>query len=171
LGHIGHGTLRVDSGMPRAGVTIIELLAVLAIVGVLAALAVGRGHDSVARAQLARLKVEARQLEAAEQVYLAESGHFYNGPFTPDALREAGMAYAPSEAVEAVVGIGTATTLALSLIWRTAIAGDPSPYCRIRLDATNETATVVSCTLPAPRDEFGPVPTSSGSQASDSGHP
>jgi len=79
----------------RRGMTIVELLAVLVVIGILAGLAILATRDSRARGELARLESEAHNFRMAQEMYKLDAGRTYNGPFTAQAARAAGFQYTP----------------------------------------------------------------------------
>lgn len=145
----------------RAGVSLIELLAVLTIIAILAALALGRSRTARDRAEVTRLMTEARALRHAQEVYRAEKGTYYPGPFTPAATSEAGFGFAvpPGRTLrvaeagkdawrgELVLGEGPEGTSA-----------GAKPYCAIALRSgpAGGGEEGVACTLPSGRQSDQP---------------
>jgi prepilin-type N-terminal cleavage/methylation domain-containing protein len=86
----------IDVASERRGMTIVELLVVLVVIGILAGLAILVTRDSRARGDLARLESEAHNFRLAQEMYKLDAGRTYNGPFTPQATKAAGFNYTPS---------------------------------------------------------------------------
>ncbi|MFH1739527.1 MAG: prepilin-type N-terminal cleavage/methylation domain-containing protein [bacterium] len=65
--------------MKAKGFTLIELLIVVAIIGILAAIAVPNFHDSLIRARVARMKNDTRVLGVAIENYVVDQGWYPYG--------------------------------------------------------------------------------------------
>lgn len=60
----------------RKGFTLVELVVVIAILGILAGLAIPRFMDATTNARGSRLVADLRTIESAESMYYAEKGQF-----------------------------------------------------------------------------------------------
>lgn len=60
----------------RKGFTLVELVVVIAILGILAGLAIPRFMDATTNARGSRLVADLRTIESAETIYYAEKGQF-----------------------------------------------------------------------------------------------
>jgi len=78
----------------RNGFTLVELLVVILIVGILAAVGVAKFASTKDRAFLTTMKADLRNLATAQEAFLHDQGTYYGGP-----LPDAGLAFAPSTAV------------------------------------------------------------------------
>jgi prepilin-type N-terminal cleavage/methylation domain-containing protein len=159
---------RIAAG--RRGVSILELLAVLAIVGILAGVAIARTYTQRGRAARARLQMESHAFLQAQEAYFGETGHYYAGPYTQSAVAAATFGYLPGpdisiETVDASPGraswllVGPPVSAAASV----------RPVCRLRLAAAaGEDAA--ACALEKGWKE-GPHPTGGSVAAPGSNQP
>lgn len=86
---------------PRpSGFTLIEMLIVVVIIGVLAAIGVPKFAHSRERAFLATMKSDLHNLETAQEAYLHDEGTYYNG-----VIPAAGLSFQPSTAVTITMGL------------------------------------------------------------------
>ena len=120
----------------RPGVTILELLAVLAIIGVLAGVAIARTYTQRGRAARARLQMESHAFLQAQEAYLGETGRYYAGPYTQSAVAVATFGYVPGpgisiEAVEDSPGRGRWLLVGPRL----SAGASVRPICRLTLAA------------------------------------
>jgi prepilin-type N-terminal cleavage/methylation domain-containing protein len=120
----------------RLGVTILELLAVLAIVGVLAGVAIARTYTQRGRAARARLQMESHAFLQAQEAYFGETGRYYAGPYSQSAVAAATFGYVPGPgiSIEAVEeSPGRARWLVVGP--RLSAGATVRPICRLTLAA------------------------------------
>lgn len=86
----------------RAGFTLIEILIVVVIIGILAAIAIPKFASTKEKSYLAVMKSDLRNLAVAEENYLADNNTYYAG-----AVPNAALIYNPSSGVTVTVTEGT----------------------------------------------------------------
>jgi len=89
----------------RKGFTLIELLIVVVIIGILASIAIPKYADTKAKAYVATMKADLRNLATAEETYFAESHGYFEGTASNDGegtIASIGEAYVPSSGVTVV---------------------------------------------------------------------
>ncbi len=80
------GILRIKRMKSEKGLTLIELLIVIVVVGVLAAIAIPMYSDYMIRARRADAKTALEQLRAAQEMFRAERGRYANDGSDGDAF-------------------------------------------------------------------------------------
>src|SRR5439155_564687 len=95
--------------MNRKGFTLIELLIVVVIIGILAAIAIPKFANTKAKAYIASMKSDLRNLVTAEEAYFADSVKYSATPAKP-ALRT-GLLFYRSFLAAAALLVGVATLL------------------------------------------------------------
>jgi type IV pilus assembly protein PilA len=86
----------------RQGFTLIEMLIVVVIIGILAAIGVPKFAHSRERAFLATMKSDLRNLETAQEAYLHDQGTYYGG-----VIPNAALIFQPSTAVTVTMAVVT----------------------------------------------------------------
>lgn len=86
----------------RRGFTLVELLTVVVIVGVLAAITIPKFANTKEKATIASMKSDLRNLASAQEAYWVDNRAYYGGP-----IPAAGFAYQPTQGV--TISIVTAT--------------------------------------------------------------
>ncbi len=69
--------------MTQRGFTLIELLIVVVIIGILAAVAIPKFSSTKAKAYVASMKTDLKNLSSAQEAYYYDNAVYYNGP-VPD---------------------------------------------------------------------------------------
>jgi prepilin-type N-terminal cleavage/methylation domain-containing protein len=95
-------------GMNRKGFTLIELLIVVVIIGILAAIAIPKFANTKAKAYIASMKSDLRNLVTAEEAFFADSVKYSNGGGTValPACASGGLNFCPTA--------GNTVTIAIS---------------------------------------------------------
>ena len=88
----------------RAGFTLIEILIVVVIIGILAAIAIPKFASTKEKSYLAVMKSDLRNLAVAEETYSADNNTYYAG-----AVPSAALIYNPSSGVSVTITEGTTT--------------------------------------------------------------
>ncbi len=130
----------------QKGFTLVELMVVIAILGILAAIAIPRFTDSTALANTAKASADLRSLDSAISMYQASHGGA--NPADIAALTNAGLlASAPVAAKkdQSLYLVGTKTTLAADAAYSLATASN-SYRAVLTIDSTNYVAEQVTST-------------------------
>ncbi|MGH7509439.1 MAG: type IV pilin protein [Gemmatimonadales bacterium] len=86
----------------QKGFTLIELLIVVVIIGILAALAIPKFGNTKAKAWVASMRSDLRNLASVQEAYWAENQIYYNG-----AIPNAAFLYRPTAGVSVTIVTGT----------------------------------------------------------------
>ena len=86
----------------RAGFTLIEILIVVVIIGILAAIAIPKFAGTKEKSYVAVMKSDLRNLAVAQEAYSADNGTYYNG-----VIPNAALIYNPSSGVTVTISAGT----------------------------------------------------------------
>ena len=89
----------------RKGFTLIELLIVVVIIGILAAIAIPKYADTKAKAYVATMKSDLRNLATAQETYFSEKHAYFEGTASNDGegtISSIGEGYVPSSGVTVV---------------------------------------------------------------------
>lgn len=92
----------------RKGFTLIELLIVVVIIGILAAIAIPKYGDTKAKAYVATMKSDLRNLATAEETYFSERHSYFQGTASNDgngSTVSIGEGYVPSSGVTVVATV------------------------------------------------------------------
>jgi type IV pilus assembly protein PilA len=92
--HLTHGALKQS----RSGFTLIELMVVILIVGILAAVAIPKFGNTRQKAVVASMKSDLHNLVTAEEAYWVENRTYYGG-----IIPGAGLYYEPSQGVAVTI--------------------------------------------------------------------
>lgn len=115
---LGGGMVPHRSQMTRRkGFTLLELLIVVVIIGILAAIAIPKFSTSKEKAVIVTMKSDLRNLVVSQEAYLADTQTYYNGP-----LPAAALSYNPSPGVTIMLSNVTvvgwaATATAVGTTW------------------------------------------------------
>ena len=85
------------------GFTLIEMLIVVLIIGLLAAIVVARYASTKGQAYVAAMKADLRNLASAQEAYMGETRAYYDGP-----VPGGGLTYAPTTGVAIALSSVTA---------------------------------------------------------------
>lgn len=88
----------------RTGFTLIEIMIVVVIIGILAAIAIPKFAGTKEKSYLAVMKSDLRNLAVAEENYLADNNTYYAGT-----VPNAALIYNPSTGVTVTITAGTAS--------------------------------------------------------------
>ncbi len=85
--------------VPRRGFTLVELLVVVLVIGILAAVAVPRFTKSREKTFFAAMKSDLKNLTAAQEIYYPANGYMYAGAAGSDVPGVTGLMFAASQGV------------------------------------------------------------------------
>jgi type IV pilus assembly protein PilA len=124
----------------RKGFTLVELLVVVIIVGILAAIAIPKSSTTKNKAKLASIKTDLRNFRVAQEAYYADKKAFG----TAAALQAAPYRFKLSPGNAFTASAGAAKTFSAT-VQNASITGTSTKSCRISVGAGTSTDGVILC--------------------------
>lgn len=119
----------------RPAFTLIELLIVVVIIGILAAIAIPKFANTKARANEAAMKSDLKNLATAVESYYTDNNNYY-----PSSVTDLGSGYRSSTGVTVVLGAATGSTWSA-----TATHSGSLKTCSLSYGGTASTEGIVVC--------------------------